>query len=152
MLKARQHTFQASIYALFFALLLSLSGCFGVTQPTEEDIRYMSIEHFEKEFPGLFYPIEMTKDNGYKQNDTHYVAEVTIHVGAMQSLEDYAKNLTNDDSLSAIEKIMLGAQVGLLKITMPDFKADDEFEFKRNYLFIKTDNGWMLKKKLEPEA
>ncbi|MEA1987588.1 MAG: hypothetical protein U9N57_00095 [Pseudomonadota bacterium] len=152
MLRARPSTFQASIYALLFALTISLSGCFGITQPSEDDIRYMSIQHFEQEYPGLFYPIEMTKDNGYKQNDTHYVAEVTIHVGAIQSLESYINNLKNNDDLSAMEKIFLGAQAGLLKLSMPDFKKDDEFEFKRNYLFIKTDNGWMLKKRLEPEA
>jgi len=147
--------FSTNHYKTLIALLASsvlLSGCLGITQPSEDDIRYMSIEHFEQEFPGLFYPIEMTKDNGYKQNDTHYVAEVTLHVGAAQSLESYISNLQDNDDLSAMEKMLLGAQAGLLKLTMPNFKEDDEFEFKRNYLFIKTDNGWLLKKKLDPEG
>lgn len=146
--------FSTRIFKTLIALLASatlLSGCLGITQPSEDDIRYMSMEHFENEYPGLFTAIDFVKDNGYKQNDTHYVAEVTIIAVAEKSLEDYAKSIKDDDSLSAMEKLALGMQVTMIKLGMPDIKADDEFEFKRNYLFIKTDNGWLLKKKLEPE-
>jgi len=143
--------FRMGITAALFSMLIALSGCLGITQPTEEDIRYMSMEHFENEYPDLFLAYEFKKDNGYKQNDTHYVAEVTIYAEAQQSLEDYAKSLQNNDDLSAMEKLAMGMQITMIKLGMPDFKAKDEFEFKRQYLFIKTDNGWLLKKQLEPE-
>jgi len=143
--------FKLSISVFLLSMAIALSGCLGISQPTEEDIRYMSMEHFENEYPGLFLAYEFQKDNGYKQNDTHYVAEVTIYAEALQSLEDYAKNLKNNDDLSTMEKLAMGMQITMIKLGMPDFKAKDEFEFKRHYLFIKTDNGWLLKKQLEPE-
>lgn len=131
---------------------LVLTGCFGITQPSDSDIKEMSTYHFNQEFAGLFTVTEVVKDNGYKQNDTHYVAEMTIHARADRSLDDYAKQLVQDPSLSAFEKMTNSMAIGLLKMTLPDFVAGDQLEFKRNYLFIKTDNGWLLKKELNDET
>ncbi|WEJ62563.1 hypothetical protein [Thiomicrorhabdus lithotrophica] len=151
MLRARQTKFQISIYALSFALLLSLSGCFGITQPSDDDVTSMATEYFNQEFDNLFKAEEVLKQNGYKQNDTHYVAELKIIATAQQSLEDYAKSIMNDSSLSSLEKITNSMAIGLFKITLPEFTEGDQIEFDKNYLFIKTDNGWLLKKELQPE-
>lgn len=151
MLRARQQTFQASIYALLFSLTLSLSGCFGITQPTDTDIKSMAAERFDNDLKGLFIASNVVKKNGYKQNDTHYVAELTITGTAQQDLDNYAKSIMNDASLSSLEKITNSMAVGLLKMTMPEFEAGDQITFEKNYLFIKTDNGWQLKDELKPE-
>ena len=139
-----------SLPLLFTALLIS--GCIGITQPTNDDITELSTQYFNKQYAGLFRVTEAIKDNGYKQNDTHYVAEMTIMAQAERSLDDYAKVMMQDSTLSAFEKMTNGMAVGLLKMTLPDFVAGDELEFKRDYLFIKTDNGWLLKKELNDET
>lgn len=131
---------------LFTATLLS--GCLGITQPTDERIIEMSTQHFNQQYAGLFIVAQATKDNGYKQNDTHYVAEMTLTARAERSLEAYAQALMHDSSLSALDKMAQSVNLGLLKLTLPAFEAGDQLEFKRNYLFIKTDNGWLLKKEL----
>ncbi len=140
--------------SLLNALILSfllLAGCLGITQPSEESIKTMTTEHFNQQYPGLFSVIETHKDNGYKENDTHYVAEMTFKVKAERNLQEYTELIMLDQSLSALEKISRTVNLGLLKMTMPAFEPGDELEFKRNYLFIKTDNGWLLKKPLAPD-
>lgn len=139
---------------LFFAFMistLSLSGCFK-DQPSENDIKSMVAERFDYDFSGIFITSHVVKDNGYKKNETQYVAEVTISATAQQSLDDYAKSLMQSNELSAIEKMTATMTVGMLKLTMPDFAAGDRLEFKRYYLFIDTDNGWMLKQELKPNG
>jgi len=131
---------------LLFTLLLS--GCLGITQPTDDDIKAMAKEHFDQKFADIFSIKEIEKINGYKQNDTHYVAELKITAQALRSLEDHVTALMENESLSAVEKMTRGMQLGFLKITLPPFKANDQITFERNYLLIKTDNGWLLKKEL----
>jgi len=138
-----------STLAVFSLLLV---GCLGITQPSDSDITEMSTDHFNQQFSGLFTVTEAIKNNGYKQNDTHYVAEMTIHAEAERSLDEYAKQLVQDPELSAFEKMTNSMAIGLLKITLPNFTAGDQLEFKRNYLFIKTDKGWLLKKELNDET
>ncbi|WP_373018374.1 hypothetical protein [Thiomicrorhabdus sp.] len=135
---------------LFLGFLL-LAGCLGITQPEDEDIKDMATQYFNQEYPGLFSVIEARKDNGYKQNDTHYVAEMTMRVKADRTLQEYTELIMMDQSLSALEKISRTVNLGLLKMTVPDFVPGDKLEFKRDYLFIKTDNGWLLKKQLIPD-
>lgn len=79
------------------------------------------------------------------------MAELTITGTAQQDLDNYAKSIMNDASLSSLEKITNSMAVGLLKMTMPEFEAGDQITFEKNYLFIKTDNGWQLKDELKPE-
>ena len=86
--------------------------------------------------------------NGYKQNDTHYVAQMNIIATAERSLDDYAKHTLQDDTLSPLEKMASTLSTGLLKMTLPSFDAGDTVTFEREYLFVKTDNGWQLKKEL----
>ncbi|WP_319380693.1 hypothetical protein [Thiomicrorhabdus sp.] len=132
-----------------FPLLLLLSGCFGITQPTDSSIKEMAEQKFNLDYAGLFTVEEIEKINGYKQNDTHYVAELKVHAVAQRSLDEYAKAMMHDESLSGLEKLTQSMSIGLLKVTLPEFSAGDHLEFDRNYLFIKTDNGWILKKELE---
>ena len=138
---------------LFFVLIssLALSGCFE-DQPSDDDIKSMAVERFDRDFAGIFTTSNVVKNNGYKKNETHYVAEVTITGTAQQSLDDYAKQIMKDQTLSSMEKISASMTIGLLKLTMPDFAAGDNIEFNRNYLFIKTDNGWLLKRELNPDG
>ena len=138
-----------SIFTLLATLLLV--GCLGITQPSESDIHDMTEQHFNQQLAGLFTATEITKKNGYKDSDTHYIAEMHILATAQQSLDEYASKLMQDKSLSAMEKLSHGMNLGLLKMTLPEFSAGDQIEFDRNYLFIKTDNGWMLKKELQAE-
>lgn len=138
-----------SILFLIFALLLS--GCLGKNKPSEDDIKAMAAERFDQEFADLFTASNIIKDNGYKQNDNQYVAELTIIGTAQQSLDEYATHLMNDTTISSLEKITRSMTIGLLKLTMPAFESGDQLEFKRNYLFIDTDNGWLLKKEIKPE-
>jgi len=133
-------------------LTLLLAGCLGITQPSDSDIEAMSTDHFNQQFKGLFTVTEAVKDNGYKQNDTHYVAEMTLHTQADRSLDAYAKQMMQDSNLSAFEKMSNSMAIGLLKMTLPDFSEGDQLQFKRNYLFIKTDKGWLLKKELNDET
>ena len=139
------------IGTLFLITALFLTGCLGITQPSDSDIKASSADYFNQQFAGLFTATDVQKDNGYKQNDTHYVAEMTITAKAERTLDEYASVLMQDSSLTAFEKMTNGMAVGLLKMTLPDFTAGDELEFKRNYLFIKTDNGWLLKQELNEE-
>lgn len=130
---------------------LSLSGCFK-DQPSESDVKAMAEERFNNDFAGIFITNKVDKLNGYKQNDSHYVASVNITATAQQSLNEYGQSLRNNDTLSALEKLTAGMTIGLLKLTMPNFEAGDVLQFERNYLFIKTDNGWMLSKELAPDG
>lgn len=136
---------------LSFMLSLLLVGCFGITQPTDSDIVEMSKNQFNQEFEGLFLANGVTKHNGYKQNDTHYVAEVSVMGQAQRSLEAYSQEMLKDSSLSPIEKIKRTMGLGVLKLSLPDFQQGDVIEFERYYLFIKTDNGWRLQKSLSDE-
>ena len=136
-----------------FTLLttLFLAGCLGITQPSDSDIDNMTEQYFNQQLAGLFIATKVTKKNGYKDDDTHYIAEMHILATAQQSLDEYAAKLMQDESLSAIEKFTHGISLGLLKMTLPEFSAGDQIEFEHNYLFIKTDNGWMIKKELQAE-
>lgn len=142
------------MFKLFSAVLISvsmalLSGCFFDNQPSDNDITKMATGYFNQQNPSLFVAKNVTKLNGYKQNDTHYVAELVITSEAKQSLIDYANAITQDPSLSAFEKMAMSMQLGMMKMTLPNFKAGDAMEWNKSYLFIKTDNGWMLKKELK---
>lgn len=136
---------------LFVLTLLTglLTGCFGVSQPTDSQVKEMSEEYFNQQFKGLFLASEVVKKNGYKKNDTHYVAEVSVMATAQLSLEDYAKATMTDPALSSMDKIASTMAMGMLKMTLPDFKEGDQIEFEREYLFIRTDNGWQLKQELK---
>ncbi|HHS99429.1 MAG TPA: hypothetical protein ENK73_01095, partial [Thiomicrospira sp.] len=109
--------FQTSIITLLFSAILTLSGCLGITQPSDDDIKSMAAERFDQEYAGLFIASNVVKNNGYKQNDTNYVAELTITGTAQASIDEYAQNILNDKSLSSIEKITNSMTIGLLKIT-----------------------------------
>ena len=146
---------QASL-ALLLSSTLLLSGCLGITQPTDEQIIEMSTEFFKEtlnqENPSLFQAHSVTKTNGYKQNDTHYVVEITIAAEAKQSLKDYVNTMANDPSLNVLEKMTLSMQAGMMGMSLNSFQAGDRVKFEKQYLFIKTDNGWMLKKDLTEEG
>ena len=148
MIQTKHSILKMPFIALLFLMFLSLAGCFGDSQPSENDVKSMSSQFFDKEYSGLFIASNIVKNNGYKQNDTHYVAEVTITGTAQQSLEDYAKSVMNDKSMSSLEKITNSMALGMMKLSMPAFQEGDQLEFEKNYLFIKTDNGWLLKKEL----
>lgn len=137
-----------SVLSLLFAGLL-LSGCLGLTQPTDSDIEAMAKDKFNQEFRGLFLADTVIKDNGYKKNDTNYVAELTITGTAQRSLDEYAREVMRDSTLSHIDKMKQTFGIGVLKMTLPEFEQGDRIDFTRNYLFIKTDNGWMIKGTLE---
>ncbi|MBN2864968.1 MAG: hypothetical protein JXK16_03065 [Thiotrichales bacterium] len=135
-------------------LLISVilgSGCFGPDQPTDAQIQTQASAYFNAQNSSLFEAQSIEKTNGYKQNDTHYVAELTVIGRAKQSLETYINSITHDPSLSPLEKMTSGMQAGLMKLSMEDFQAGDTFEYHKNYLFIKTDKGWLLKKDLTDE-
>ena len=137
-----------SIFSLLFAALL-LSGCLGLTQPTDSDIESMAKDKFNQEFRGLFLADTVVKDNGYKKNDTNYVAELTITGTAQRSLDEYAREIMQDSSISPMDRMKQTFGIGVLKMTLPEFEQGDRIDFTRNYLFIKTDNGWMIKGTLE---
>lgn len=147
-----QHRITQSALALLLTVSTLLSGCLGITQPTDKQIIDMSTEFFNQEYPSLFQAHSVTKTNGYKQNDTHYVAEITIAAEAKQSLEDYVKNMARDPSLDFLEKAALSMQAGIIGMSLNSFQAGDRVKFEKQYLFIKTDNGWMLKKDLTQEG
>ncbi|MBN2646761.1 MAG: hypothetical protein JXR44_03125 [Thiotrichales bacterium] len=137
---------------IILLLAFSLSACLGITQPKESDIEQMAKNQFNQEFHGLFLADTVLKDNGYKKNDTHYVAELTITGVAQRSLDDFAQEIMQDSTLSPMEKMKRTFGVGVLKMSLPEFVQGDRLDFTRNYLFIKTDNGWMLKETLPNEA
>lgn len=134
--------------AIFTLNVILLAGCLGITQPTEEMVKNGVTQHFNQQYAGLFTVLGADKENGYKQNDTHYVAEMRVTARADRSLGEYSELVLKDPSLSAFEKMAHGMNLTLLKMTLPEFEVGDQLEFKRNYLFIKTDNGWLLKKEL----
>lgn len=130
-------------------MAFSLTACLGDSQPSESDVKSMAAQYFDKEYSGLFTASKVVKNNGYKQNDTHYVAELTITGKALVSLEDYAKSIMNDKTMSGLDKITTSMSLGMLKLSMPAFQKDDQLDFEKHYLFIKTDNGWQIKKELD---
>ncbi|GKT11563.1 MAG: hypothetical protein ISEC1_P0527 [Thiomicrorhabdus sp.] len=138
-----KHSFSDFMIILFATVILS--GCLGITQPTESTITEAVHTHFNKQFADLFSVKTIVKKNGYKDGDGRYIAEITIIARAQRSLEEFAFFLMEDKNISPFEKIERGMSVGLLKITLPDFKAGEQIEFERHYLFIKSDNGWLLK-------
>lgn len=143
-----------SFKAFTILLLISILGLSACTkdQPSEEDIKAMVADRFDNDFSGIFTTSNVVKNNGYKKNENSYVAEVTITGTAQQSLDDFARSIMNDDTLSAIEKMTATMTIGLLKFTMPEFEAGDQVEFERQYLFFNTDNGWQLKQELKPNG
>ena len=140
------------LLATLVAVTLGLGGCLNFNQPSDSKIKTMSTDYFNQQFAGLFQLTDVTKNNGYKQSDTHYVAKVTLSAKAERSLEDYAKTRMQDADLSPLEKMSNSMAIGILKMTLPEFAAGDELTFKRNYLFIKTDNGWLLQKELQDDT
>jgi hypothetical protein len=141
------------LYAMLLGLsTLFLSGCLGITQPKDSAIKEAVGEHFNAQYSGLLSAIQVEKINGYKQNDTHYVAQMRIIATAERSLDDYAKHTLQNDTLSPLEKMASTLSTGLLKLTLPSFVAGDQITFERDYLFIKTDNGWQLKHELTDSA
>ncbi|MDX1352455.1 MAG: hypothetical protein R3254_05535 [Thiomicrorhabdus sp.] len=151
MIQSQQSILKTASIALLFVMTVALTGCLGNSQPSENDVKSMATQYFDNEYSGLFITSNVIKNNGYKQNDTHYVAELTITATAQQSLEDYAKSVMNDKSMSSLEKITNSMALGMMKLSMPAFQEGDQLEFEKNYLFIKTDNGWLLKKELTTE-
>lgn len=132
-------------------LTLSLSGCFFSNQPSDSDIQAMSKNEFNQEFYGLFLAQQVVKHNGFNQNETRYVAEVSVMGEAQTTLEKYSRSVLNDSALSAMEKLKHTMGIGVLSMTLPEFAQGDVIEFERYYLFIKTDKGWRLEKSLSKE-
>jgi len=135
---------------LIIGTALTLSGCFK-DQPSDNEVIAQSKAYFNQQLPSLLVATSVIKHNGYKQDETHYVAEMEIEAKAKQSLSDYVDSIAHDPSLSPFEKMAAGMQAGLLKMTLPDFKAGEMIHFKKQYLFIKTDNGWMLKSEFKSQ-
>lgn len=73
MLNVKSVFTQSRLIGLLFVLSIALSGCLGITQPTDTDIKSMAAERFDNDLKGLFIASNVVKKNGYKQNDTHYV-------------------------------------------------------------------------------
>ncbi|WP_130538244.1 hypothetical protein [Thiomicrorhabdus indica] len=138
--------------AFLVGLTLFMQGCLGVSQPTETQIQEMSQNFFNQEYQGLFLAENVVKKNGYKKNDTSYVAEVTVMGRAQLSLEDFAKSTMSDPEVSGMEKMANTLKIGMMTMTLPAFEAGDVLEFEREYLFIKTDNGWQIKEQLNASA
>lgn len=138
--------------AFLVGLILFMQGCLGVSQPTETQIQEMSQNFFNQEYQGLFLAENVVKKNGYKKNDTSYVAEVTVMGRAQLSLEDFAKSTMSDPEVSGMEKMANTLKIGMMTMTLPAFEAGDVLEFEREYLFIKTDNGWQIKEQLNASA
>ena len=67
-------------------------------------------------------------------------------------MDDYAKRIMQSDELNPIEKMTSTMTIGMLKLTMPNFTAGDTIEFKRHYLFVDTDNGWLIMQELKPNG
>lgn len=140
-------TFFTKLTLLLVALLLN--GCTLSHKPTLEQISQDSTQFFNNEFQGIFLASQVTKENGYNENDNHYVAEMSIVATAQITLEDYLLTLKDNDSYTPMEKAHIALQIGLLKLTLPEFQMGDKLTFKRRFLFIKTDNGWQLRKQLK---
>lgn len=129
-----------------------LSGCFGNHQPSAKQVHDQAMNFFNQEFKGLFLAEQAVKVNGYSKNQTHYIAQMKLLGRAQLSLAAFAKATFSEPGMSGMEKMALGLQIGRLKMTLPAFKQGDVLEFEREYLFIKTDNGWQIKEKLQSKA
>lgn len=134
---------------LLLSLSVLLSGCFDSHKPNLEQISSDSKQFFNNEFQGIFLADKATKENGYNENDNHYVAEMSIQATAQISLDDYLMALKDNDSYTPLQKARIALQVSLLKLTLPEFERGDHLTFKRRFLFIKTDNGWQLRQQLK---
>ncbi|WP_321275790.1 hypothetical protein [Thiomicrorhabdus indica] len=141
-----------AVRMIVLGLFVMVSGCIGVNQPTDDQIQSQSQNYFNQEYQGLFLAEEVVKKNGYKKNDTSYVAEVTVMGRAQLSLEDFAKLTMSDPEVSGMEKMANTLKIGMMTMTLPAFEAGDVLEFEREYLFIKTDNGWQIKEQLNASA
>ncbi|BBN60137.1 hypothetical protein [Hydrogenovibrio marinus] len=138
----------AKIILLLFLSVL-LSGCFDPHKPNLEQISSDSKQFFNNEFQGIFLADKAIKENGYNENDNHYVAEMSIQATAQINLNDYLMTLKNNDGYTPLQKARIALQISLLKLTLPEFEQGDHLTFKRRFLFIKTDNGWQLRQQLK---
>lgn len=138
------------LFSVLFSLLLA--GCMDSHQPSESQIVNEAKTFFNQEFQGLFLAETVKKTNGYSKNDTNYVAELTISGRAQSNIQDYAKNTLADPNLSAMDKMSITLQMGVLTMTLPEFAKEDLLEFEREYLFVKTDNGWQIKEQLQTSS
>lgn len=149
-LRVKKFSLQQSVAQFFIlASLILLNGCGFSHKPDMELIQQDAKQYFNNEFQGIFLADTAIKDNGYNENDNHYVAEMSISATAQISLEDYLMTLKNNDSYTPMQKARIALKVGLLKMTLPEFEAGDKITFKRRFLFIETDNGWQLRKQLK---
>ncbi len=130
--------------------MITMAGC-SKNQPSDSQIQTMAADYFNNEYKGLFKVEKVVKQNGYKQRDNHYVAELTLSATAQSSLAEYADKLMSDTNLDAMDKFTKGMQVTMLKISMPEFNSGDTLEFHKDYLFINTDNGWRIQKEINSE-
>jgi len=86
MIQIKNSLLKLPFIALMLFMTFSLTACLGESQPSESEVKSMAAHYFDKKYSGLFSSTKIVKNNGYKQNDTHYVAELTITATAQHSL------------------------------------------------------------------
>jgi hypothetical protein len=110
------------MYNLFFTMILvsaalTLSGCFE-DQPSNNEAIAQSKAYFNQQLPSLLVATKVLKHNGYKQDASHYIAQMDIQATAKQSLSDYIDSVAGDPSLSPFDKMVATMRAGLLKNTI----------------------------------
>ena len=82
--------------------------------------------------------------NGYKKDSNYYVAVINYHITMLESFDQMTKEAS---SVKTDSKSAIASGFGLFALSLKfggRFQKGSEFEVTDNYLFLKTDKGWIL--------
>ncbi|MEO0036280.1 MAG: hypothetical protein RLZZ501_2303 [Pseudomonadota bacterium] len=91
------------------------------------------------------------QSNGYKTDDSHYTAIVEYDIVFNKSYQDYVEDVLHpakpNDAGEALQSLatMIGGPI-VVRQTYGDFsKGERRHIVNREYKFLKTDKGWLLR-------
>lgn len=127
---------------ILIVLSLVISACSDV--PGERKITQLLQQQADSTYENLISIDDVTKLNGWADNEHQYTVEITYTVNFKKSFKDYVDEQTVKPG-NPLEKVATGIAAGVLKLQYGDFKAGDQYKVKQQALVLrKTEQGWAL--------
>ena len=127
---------------VLIVLSLVISACSDV--PGERKITQLLQQQADETYENLMTIDDVSKLNGWTDNEHQYTVEITYSVNFNKSFKDYVDEQT-DKPGNPLEKVATGIAAGVLKLQYGDFKAGDQYKVKQQALVLrKTEQGWAL--------
>lgn len=124
------------------AMLLLLTACSDA--PGEAKLQTLLQQQVDALYDELIDIDDVTKLNGWQENDQQYTVEVSYTIRFKKSFAAYLDEQTAKPG-NPLEKLTYGMAVGVLKLQYGDFNAGDEYNVKKELLNLRmSENGWIL--------